>query len=126
MNCLFCKIIKKEIAANILYEDDLVMCIMDAYPEVDGHSLVIPKSHYEDIYALPDDTLLHINNVAKKINTKILAKLNFTSSTLSINYGYEETIKHFHLHILPNFHKKNTRNVEEIFNILNEGSDNSD
>lgn len=43
-DCLFCKIARKEVDSKILYEDEDIMVIMDAYPDTDGHTLVIPKN----------------------------------------------------------------------------------
>ena len=48
-NCIFCKIINGEISSKILYEDNDIMILLDAYPDTDGHALVIPKKHYEDM-----------------------------------------------------------------------------
>ena len=47
-DCLFCKIARKEVDSKILYEDELILVIMDDYTDSDGHSLVISKKHYED------------------------------------------------------------------------------
>ena len=71
MDCLFCKIANKEEEANILYEDDLVVMILDAYPTVDGHCLIIPKKHYETYLDIPDDLwiiFILINPSSKGIN----------------------------------------------------------
>ena len=49
MDCLFCKMIKGEVPCKKIYEDDLVIGILDLYPDSDGHTLIIPKEHYEDL-----------------------------------------------------------------------------
>ena len=119
MDCLFCKIIKKELPSKILYEDDLVIVIMDLYPEVDGHTLVIPKKHYEDLQVLPDEVLLHINSVAKDMTNKLLTKLDLKSLTWIINYGQRQAIKHYHLHLLPNYGKNLASiSIDEIYEKL--------
>ena len=119
MNCLFCKIINKDVPSKIVYEDDIVMVIMDIYPSVDGHVLVIPKKHYTDIFELDDDTLLHINKIAKDITNLLLKKLNETSMTWSVNYGDRQEIKHYHLHLLPNYGKnKAKKDIEKIYELL--------
>lgn len=119
MDCIFCKIINKEIEANILYEDDLVMVIMDAFPDVDGHSLIIPKKHYTDFTEIPEELILHINKVAQKYSKILMEKLNKESLTLLVNYGDDQKVKHYHLHLLPNFISKDPKHdKEEIYNIL--------
>ena len=57
-NCLFCKIARKEVPAKILYEDDDILVMLDAFPDTDGHTLIIPKKHYDDIYEVPNDILI--------------------------------------------------------------------
>ena len=57
--CLFCKIANKEQDALILYEDEIVIVFMDAFPNCDGHVLIVPKVHYETIYDLEDEVFLH-------------------------------------------------------------------
>ena len=120
MDCLFCKIVKKEENATILYEDDIVMVIMDVYPNVDGHCLVIPKKHYTTFYDVPDDELLHINKIAKKYSEILTKKLGKDSITLLVNWGEAQYIKHYHLHLLPNYgiEKEALHTKEEIAKIL--------
>lgn len=118
MDCLFCKIIKGEIKSKKLYEDDKVMVILDAYPNCDGHTLIIPKEHYEDFTKVPDDLLLHINSVSKNITKLIQEKMNPKSFTYIVNYLEGQAIKHYHYHILPNYHIKPVKTTKEIYNIL--------
>ena len=120
MDCIFCKIAHKEIPSEVLYEDDSVMAIMDINPLCDGHVLIIPKKHYENLYEVDNDTLTHMFEVAKNLNKKIMSKLNETGATFSINYGTKQEVKHLHLHILPDFKKKPTRSIEEVYNLLKE------
>ena len=112
-DCLFCKIAKKEVDAKILYEDDDILVILDAYPDTDGHSLVIPKKHYEDIYNIEDDVLLKIINVARKNGQRLMTKLDKSALTFLVNYGDSQAIKHFHLHLLPNYMKKEHKHTNE-------------
>lgn len=119
-DCLFCKIVRKEVPALILYEDDDILIMLDAYPNTDGHTLVIPKKHYEDIYETPEDELKNIFNKGKDEALKLMKNLNKDSLTFLINYGNDQVIKHLHLHLLPNFQNL-THNIdkEEIYNIMN-------
>ena len=104
-DCIFCKIVKKEIPADILYEDDLVMAFSDAYPIAPVHILVIPKEHIKSINELTEDEkgekiAGRLIMVAKK-----LAKENGTSEKgykLLIRTGENggQEIPHIHLHLL--------------------------
>ena len=121
MDCIFCKIANGEIPSKKIFEDDLVMVIMDANPSVDGHVLIIPKKHYTDYQELDSNITTHIFEVAKKIGPKIMQKLNAESLTLLINYGEDQKVKHFHMHLLPNFGTRDsiaTKPNDEIYTIL--------
>ena len=118
-DCLFCKIANKEIEAKILYEDEYLMVILDAYPDTDGHTLVIPKKHYEDIYSIDPEMFLKIFTTGKEKAQTLMNKLAKSSLTFLINYGNAQAIKHFHLHLLPDFmHKEHKYSKEEIYDKL--------
>lgn len=118
-DCLFCKIANKEIEAKILYEDEDLMVILDAYPDTDGHTLVIPKKHYEDIYSIDPEMFLKIFTTGKEKAQTLMNKLDKSSLTFLINYGDAQAIKHFHLHLLPDFmHKEHKYSKEEIYDKL--------
>lgn len=115
-DCLFCKIARKEVDSKILYEDEDIMVIMDAYPDTDGHTLVIPKKHYEDIYSIDSEVLLKIIEMGRKYATKLMTTLDKSALTFLVNYGDAQVIKHFHLHLLPDFmHKSHELSKEEIY-----------
>lgn len=118
MNCLFCKIVNGEIKSTTLYEDDFVKVIMDINPECDGHTLIIPKNHYNDFTEIPKELWEHIYKVAKKIGNELSNKLQTKGYRFVINYGDYQEIKHFHLHILPNPNKKATLKIEEAYSLL--------
>ncbi len=117
--CLFCKIVKKEESSKILYEDKDVLVMLDAFPDVEGHTLVIPKKHFTDIYEIPKEELDKMFDVGKEIGEKLMTKLNKKSVTFLINYGDDQAIKHIHLHLLPDYLKRvKNKSREEVFEIL--------
>lgn len=122
MECIFCKIANGEIPSKTLFEDEIVKVIMDINPVVDGHILVIPKKHYTDFMELDNDVTTHIFDAAKKMAPLLMDKLNKKSVTLLVNYGDDQQVKHYHLHLLPEFGvvdvRRNTRTAEETFEIL--------
>jgi len=121
-DCIFCKIINGEIPSRKVYEDDNVIVIMDADPKVDGHSLIIPKKHITDFTELSNEDIINIQNIAKKVGINIMNKLNATGLTCGINYGDSQAVKHFHMHILPNYliKDKSNKDLDEIYNIIKE------
>ena len=104
-DCIFCKIANGEIPANALYEDDLVKVIFDLSPASEGHVLFLPKSHYDDVYSLDDDTAAHIFKVAVKIANAMKKSLNIDGLNIVQNNGEAagQTVFHFHMHIIPRY-----------------------
>lgn len=101
MDCIFCKIIKKEIDSKIIYEDEKVISFMDINPHAMGHVLIIPKEHYNDYQVTPNDIIIHMYDVAKKIGDNIMDKLDQKGYSLAINYGDAQEVKHLHMHLIP-------------------------
>ena len=120
MSCVFCEIAKKNIPSSCIYEDDLVMAIMDINPICDGHVLIIPKNHYDTVFDTPKDVLNHMFCIAEKLTPRLMKGLKEKGMTLSINYGSAQAIKHLHLHMLPDFNKKPCKTVEEVYKLIKE------
>ena len=119
MKDVFCKIIAGEIPAKTIYEDEVVKVIMDVNPRSNGHLLVIPKGHYIDLFAIDDSVMNHIIIIAKKIGEMLMEKLSCDGVTLEQNNGISQDVKHFHLHIIPNYKDKNiVSDIESIYNRL--------
>lgn len=118
MDCIFCKIMNKEIPSYDLYEDDICKVIMDANPNSNGHVLIIPKKHIIDYQEMDNETLSHLHDVAKIIGPKIEKALNPDGLMLHVNYGVPQKVKHYHLHIIPTYHTtdKKIKKIEEVYN----------
>ena len=106
MDCLFCKIINGEIPCYKVYEDDIVLAFLDVNPDSLGHTLIIPKKHYQDLMDIDSNTLSHILDKAKEIKSLLEEKLNCDGMTLIQNNGLVQEIKHFHLHLKPFYKEK--------------------
>lgn len=118
MDCLFCKIAKKDINSMQLYEDDFIIAFMDINPQCEGHTLIVPKEHYEDYTCIPNELMSHILKKAEILGNALTKKLKSKGYRLIINYGSEQEIKHFHLHLLPNLKNKDVKDVKEVFEKL--------
>ena len=104
-NCIFCKIIKSEIPSYKVYEDDIVLAFLDINPINPGHTLVIPKEHFNNTLETPDEILKHIAVIIKKITPKILASVGADAYNININNGEiaGQVVFHAHWHIKPRF-----------------------
>lgn len=118
MDCVFCKIINKELPSYTLYEDEDVKCFLSIEPMHNGHALVIPKKHIKDMYEIDTETLSKINEVAKKMMNLINERLNPDGIRLLQHNGCVQEVKHFHLHIIPIYNNENKMNIEDVFNTL--------
>ena len=112
---IFCKIVKGEIPSKKIYEDDEVLVIMDVNPRSNGHVLVIPKKHYQDLFDIDYSTLNHIMGIAQKISKKLIEKLDCDGVTLEQNNGISQEVKHFHLHVIPKYNRREKLELEEVF-----------
>ena len=104
-DCVFCKIVKNEIDAYKIYEDDDCMVILDRFPNNIGHSLVIPKKHVQNIFELDDDLAGKILKIASRISNAIQKSLKPDGIHLlqNNNKGANQTVNHFHMHIIPRY-----------------------
>ncbi|KKR45204.1 MAG: Histidine triad (HIT) protein [Parcubacteria group bacterium GW2011_GWA1_40_21] len=103
-DCIFCKIIKGAIPAEKIYEDDEVVAFLDIKPVNFGHTLVIPKKHYEKMESTPDDTLSAVFTNAKKLIKVIKESMSADFVALSV-VGID--VPHFHIHLIPRYFNDN-------------------
>ncbi len=103
MDCIFCAIVAGEIPATKVYEDEHVLAFMDIAPANPGHTLVIPKQHYRNIFDMPTEIGSKIMQAAILIANAIRAALNPDGLNLfqSNEAAAFQTVFHFHLHLIP-------------------------
>jgi len=101
MDCLFCKIANKEIPSRIITETENSIAFLDAFPVSRGHTLVIPKNHYEKVQDMTD---IDNNDLFDTVH-KVISKVDkLTGSTLlAIHNGKDsgQEIPHVHVHLIP-------------------------
>lgn len=104
-DCIFCKIAKGEIPADIIYEDENCLAFLDITPINPGHVLLIPKKHYENLYDLPDEILTQLAPIIKKL--AIAIKKGVQAEGINIGMNNErpagQLVSHAHFHIMPRF-----------------------
>ena len=103
-DCIFCKIVNNEIKSHTIYEDELVKVFLDANPETNGHMLIIPKKHYQNILDLDEKIIPHAVKIIKeKLYPLIKEKLHCDGMTIAQNNEYGQEVKHFHIHVVPRY-----------------------
>ncbi len=111
-NCVFCKIINKELPAEVVFEDNEFIAFLSKGKISEGHTLLIPKKHYEDVFDIDRETLKKLIAIAKDISLKMVEEKKATAVNLLNASGKdaEQTVFHFHLHIVP-------RNADDGLNL---------
>ncbi len=105
MDCIFCKIIKGEIPSAKVFENEKVFVFLDISPLTEGHCLIIPKQHFENIFDIDENILEEIAKTAKELAGRIKIKLGVTGVQLVNASGKdaEQSVMHFHLHLIPRY-----------------------
>lgn len=104
-DCIFCKIVEKEIPATIVYEDEHTLAFMDIAPIVKGHVLVIPKTHYDPITETPDEVIARLHTVAKRVAQAQIDGVGADGVNIMQNNGAAagQEVPHIHIHVIPRF-----------------------
>jgi histidine triad (HIT) family protein len=102
-NCIFCKIIHGEMPASVIFEDEQSIAFMDVFPIAEGHCLLIPKRHYENMFDVDPDVVAHLaKNLANL--TKRVQKATGSEGVLNIaanGEGAGQDVPHLHFHVIP-------------------------
>ena len=106
-NCVFCKIIKKELPSKVIFENKEFLAFLSTGPVSKGHTLLIPKKHFSDIFEFETKYLERLMGVAKKISKKLIKDNKATGINLLQSNGKDaqQSVFHFHLHIVPRYKK---------------------
>ena len=102
---IFCRIIDHEIPSYTIYEDDDVLAILDISQVTRGHTLVMPKKHYDNFLATPKEIMHKIMDVAQRIGQAQITSLGAKGVNILSNC-YEaagQTVMHFHVHVIPRY-----------------------
>ena len=108
-DCIFCKIIKGEIPSYTIFEDEYFKVILDRFPSSLGHTLIITKKHYDNIYKLDSVISEKLYPLAVNIANKLKNSLNCDGINILQNNeaAASQTVGHFHLHIIPRYENDN-------------------
>jgi histidine triad (HIT) family protein len=101
--CVFCQIIRKEAQASVIYEDERVIAFLSHRPLNVGHTLVVPKKHYADIYDIPEEEVAYLFKVVKRLACAVREATKIEGIRLVQNNGKDagQVVFHLHVHIIP-------------------------
>jgi len=110
MTCIFCDILDGKREGHIVYDDEDHIAFLDKYPIDDGHTLIIPKKHYEQITDMNSEDVGKIFSLVPKIAKAVLIGSGADAFSLAQNNGKaaKQIIPHVHIHIIPRYNNKGT------------------
>lgn len=103
--CIFCQIVDGRLPSHRIYEDKDVLAILDIQQTTSGHTIVIPKHHYDHFLSTPKSVMNQVMNVAQRIGQAQIQTLEAKGVNLLSNVlkAAGQTIFHFHVHVIPRY-----------------------
>ena len=102
-SCIFCKIVKHEIPSSVVYETETILVFLDIRPLSMGHTLVIPKKHYVDLFDIPNTLLSEVYSATKLVSAAVKEATVADGISIIQQNGKAagQDIFHLHVHIVP-------------------------
>ena len=103
VDCVFCQIIQKQVSASIIYEDEQVEAFLSNRPVNVGHTLVVPKKHYENIFDINEKEAVYLFTIVKRVAQAVKDATAAEGIRIVQNNGVAagQMIFHLHVHIIP-------------------------
>jgi histidine triad (HIT) family protein len=104
-DCIFCKIVAREIPAQIIDEDEHTLAFMDIAPATRGHALVIPKLHASDLWEIDQAQFTAVARATHRLAQKVRQRLEPDGLNLINSCGSQawQTVFHLHVHVIPRY-----------------------
>lgn len=104
-NCIFCKIVRKEMDAKVVFEDDLCLAILDINPATVGHILLMPKEHFMMLPMVPDEVLGHLSVISKYLSDLLVETFSCEDVSVFMANGAAagQQSQHFMMHVIPRY-----------------------
>jgi histidine triad (HIT) family protein len=115
-DCVFCKIVRKEIPAHIVYEDAFAIALLEIKPSAPGHTMVIPRRHGRTIIDFNNMELGQIMGAVRNTSEAIERAFLTNSLSIGINHKEEAGLPHLHIHIIPRWKNDSGGIMQTIVN----------
>ncbi len=100
-NCAFCKIVSGQVAARLVFEDEVSLAFLDHRPVFPGHCLLIPKDHYETLTDLPENLVEPLFKNAQLLAGAIESAMEAHGTFVAMNNRVSQSVPHLHVHVVP-------------------------
>jgi len=108
-DCKFCQVAAKSLSSFVVFEDDLSLAFLDYRPLFPGHTLLIPKQHYETLLDLPASVTGAFFNNVQLLSRAVEQSMEAEGSFVAINNRVSQSVPHLHVHIVPRRKKDGLR-----------------
>jgi histidine triad (HIT) family protein len=114
--CIFCRIAQKQVPASLIYEDDKALAFLDIRPLSEGHTLVIPKAHYETVFDIPHELITYLHGITKKVALAVKKATEADGISIIQQNGEAagQEVLHLHVHIIPRYEAQKLPSFSEV------------
>jgi histidine triad (HIT) family protein len=115
-SCIFCKIAQKQVPSTLVYEDEKTVAFLDIRPLNEGHTLVIPKEHYENIFDIPKELICYIHRFTKRVAIAVEKATHADGISIIQQNGEAagQEIFHLHVHVIPRYKGQKLPRFDEL------------
>lgn len=102
-NCIFCKIASGQIPARVVMQNDRALAFLDAFPLAAGHTLVMPKAHFQKVQDMEAPDAQAVFELVRQVAGRVESAAGTSASTIAVHNGREagQEVPHVHVHIIP-------------------------
>jgi histidine triad (HIT) family protein len=114
--CIFCRIAQKQLPAALVYEDEKVLAFLDIKPLNEGHTLVIPTTHYESIFDIPQELIAYLHGITKQVAIAVKKATDADGISIIQQNGKAagQDIFHLHVHVIPRYEGQKLPSYSEV------------
>jgi histidine triad (HIT) family protein len=100
-NCRFCQIVSGDEPGHVVFEDERTLAFLDNRPLFPGHSLLVPRDHYETLGDLPDELVSPLFENARLLSVAVPKAMKKPGSFVAMNNVVSQSVPHLHVHVVP-------------------------
>jgi histidine triad (HIT) family protein len=116
-DCVFCGIVAGDLPSHAVYENDAAYAFLDVNPLARGHTVVVPRAHYEHVGEMPDDVAAGLFRAINAVTPAVEAAVDAPATTVGFNNGEAagQEVMHAHCHVVPRFPGDGAGAIHSLF-----------
>ena len=114
--CIFCRIAQKQVPASLIYEDEKALAFLDVRPLNEGHTLIIPKAHYETVFDIPQELITYLHGITKRVALAVKKATEADGISIIQQNGEAagQEVFHLHVHVIPRYEGKKLPSFSDV------------